>query len=296
MKNKIIKFVRQRYFTIVNLILITVFVGISIGTMYDFLATITDNSAVSSVDVKKYKTTTFNQTRKKTLASYDNVVKRNIFKTASLTEVIPENSINPDDLDNTELNLKLWGTIVAGKEFSSAIIEETKTKKQQLYKIGDTIETAKLTHILRNKVVLTVNGKDEILEMENNAGNSVGRKRDSLLTSSDTDSTPSRDISVNRSLIDESMKDLNKLMKDVRIRPHFRNGESDGLIVSGIKGGSVFRKLGLRNGDIIMGVDGSKIESVDDAMKLYSGLSDLQKMKVDIKRRGKIQTLNFNIE
>ncbi len=295
MENKILKLVSQRYFTIVNLILITVFVGISTGTVYNVLTTIIDSYTVSPVDLKNNKKTFSVKTRKKTLASYNNVAKRNIFKTTSVKDSGDKGPV-VDDLELTDLKLKLWGTIVAGKEFSRAIIEETKTKKQQLYKIGASIQTAKLTHILRSKVVLTVNGKDEILEIEQKSGKPSRRQRDSNSSAPGPVRKSSRNISVKRSLIDESMQNLNQLMKDVRIRPHFKNGESDGLIVSGIKGGSVFRKLGLRNGDIIMGVDGSKIESVDDAMKLYSGLSDLENMKVDIKRRGKTQTLNFNIE
>lgn len=298
MDNKILKIVSQRYFTIVNLILITAFVGLSTGTMYSVLTTIMDSYTISPVDSNNNKKTTVTRTRKKMLASYDNVAKRNLFKTPSLKDINKKDEVlDVNVMDVTDLKLKLWGTIVAGKAYSRAIIEDTKTREQKLYKIGDTIQTASLAHILRSKVVLTVNGKDEILEIETKADKTRrGRKSPSFSSASDTDGKSTKNIAVKRSLIEESMQNLNQLMKDVRIRPHFRNGESDGLIVSGIKGGSVFRKLGLRNGDIIMGVDGSKIESVDDAMKLYSGLNDLENMKVDIKRRGKTQTLNFNIE
>lgn len=298
MDNKILNILSQKYFTLINLVLITAFVGISTGTAYNVLTTTIDSYLVLPVSSKSSRTTSFAKTRKKRLASYASVAKRNLFKTSSSKEMEKKDEVvNVDVMDITDLNLKLWGTIVAGKEYSRAIIEETKTRQQKLYKIGDTIQTATLSHILRSKVVLSVGGKDEILEIEKKAGKSTGRSSgSSYKPSSDSGSKTTKNISVKRSLIEESMQNLNQLMKDVRIRPHFRNGESDGLIVSGIKGGSVFRKLGLRNGDIIMGVDGSKIESVDDAMKLYSGLNDLENMKVDIKRRGRTQTLNFNIE
>jgi len=58
-------------------------------------------------------------------------------------------------------------------------------------------------------------------------------------------------------------------MKQVRIRPHFKNGQSDGLTLSGIRSDSIFGEMGFRNGDIIVGVDGKDIESVDDALSLY---------------------------
>lgn len=299
MANNILKLMSQRYFTIVNLILLTAFIGISVGTMYNALTMVMDRHAAVPVDKPQYKKSRTQKARNKTLVSYSAVSKRNLFKTSSLVDLKKKDELlNVDVMDITDLKLKLWGTIVAGNFYSRAIIEETKSKDQKLYKIGDTIQTATLTHILRSKVVLSVNGKDEILEIEQKENKRQSNKRGTSFNSgsSDTDGKTTKNIAVKRSLIEESMQNLNQLMKDVRIRPHFRNGESDGLIVSGIKGGSVFRKLGLRNGDIIMGVDGSAIESVDDAMKLYSGLNDLENMKVDIKRRGKIQTLNFNIE
>ena len=299
MANNIIKLMSEKYFTIVNLVLITAFIGISVGTTYNALTMVMDRYASVPVNKPQYKKSKFEKPRKKTLAAYSVVSKRNLFKTSSLVDLKKKDELlNVDVMDITDLKLKLWGTIVAGNFYSRAIIEETKTKKQKLYEVGDTIQTATLTHILRSKVVLSVNGKDEILEIEQKENKRKSNKRGGSFNGglSDSDGKIIKNIAVKKSLIEESMQNLNQLMKDVRIRPHFKNGESDGLIVSGIKGGSVFRKLGLRNGDIIMGVDGSTIESVDDAMKLYSGLNDLENMKVDIKRRGKLQTLNFNIE
>lgn len=298
MAANILKLVGQRYFVVINLVLLTAFIGISVGTMYNGLTLTLDRYIVVPSDKPQHRKTSLQKQRKKSLRSYAVVSKRNLFKTAALSDLKKKDEV-PDvnEMDVTDLKLKLLGTIVAGDVFSRAIIEEKKNKDQKLYKIGDAIQTATIKHILRNKVVLSVNGKDEVLEVEHKSGgrSSSSKKRSSDSSLSDSEGK-TKNITVKRSLIEESMQNLNQLMKDVRIRPHFRNGESDGLIVSGIRGGSVFRKLGLRNGDIIMGVDGSQIESVDDAMKLYSGLSDLENMKVDIKRRGKMQTLNFKIE
>ena len=296
MESKILKILSQKYFTMINLILITAFVGINTGTMYDVLTNVIDGYLISPLEVSENRKTTSTRMRKKAIASYNKVAKRDLFKTPLTNGLEKKDKVlDVDVMDLTDLKLKLWGTIVAGVDFSSAIIEETKTRKQKLYKIGDSIQTAMLTHILRNKVVLSVNGKDEILEIESKPGKN-GKSLPRRSSPVESGKGPTKDITIKRSLIEDSMANLNQLMKDVRIRPHFKNGESDGLIVSGIKGGSVFRKLGLRNGDIIMGVDGAQIESVDDAMKLYNGLGDLENMKVDIKRRGKVQTLNFNVE
>ena len=40
--------------------------------------------------------------------------------------------------------------------------------------------------------------------------------------------------------MEDAVKDINALMKQAKIQPHFTNGKSDGMILSGIKRGSIF--------------------------------------------------------
>lgn len=299
MGNTILKLLNQHYFTLINLVLITTLVGAGTGSGYKILTGVMTQKVVAPAEKKKSRATARKRIPKTSVSVYDSVAERNLFNILTRKDLEKKDEVIPEKvIEITDLNLKLWGTIVAGEKFSRAIIEDTKKRKQELFKIGDTVQAAIVKRIERNRVILSVNGKEEALEVEKGKTKSSGRGRGRSEASRKDhgSSVSSRDIAVKRSLIDESMKNLNELMKDVRIRPHFKNGKSDGLIVSGIKSGSVFRKLGLRNGDIIMGVDGKQIESVDDAMQLYSGLKDLENMKVDIKRRGRLQTLNFNIE
>ena len=54
--------------------------------------------------------------------------------------------------------------------------------------------------------------------------------------------------------------------------------------------------MGLRRGDIITGVDGQAIESVDDALALYNRLKSASNVKLEIKRRGQSRILDYNIQ
>ena len=91
-------------------------------------------------------------------------------------------------------------------------------------------------------------------------------------------------------MIDESLQDVNKLMTQIAIRPH-----EDGLSLSNIKPNSVFRRMGLRNGDILVGINGQEIRSVEDAMGLYQGLKDSSELQVQLKRRGRDRSITYNI-
>ena len=54
--------------------------------------------------------------------------------------------------------------------------------------------------------------------------------------------------------------------------------------------------MGLRNGDVIIGVDGTTIESVDDALKLYENLQSSTAVQVQLRRRGQLKTIDYKIE
>jgi general secretion pathway protein C len=52
----------------------------------------------------------------------------------------------------------------------------------------------------------------------------------------------------------------------------------------------------LRNGDVITGVNGNSIGSVEDATKVLEQLSSGSNIQIQIKRRGREQTLDYNVE
>ena len=59
-----------------------------------------------------------------------------------------------ESLTPTDLKLKLLGTVTGDEKEAYAVIEDTAVRRQNLYKIGDTIQNATLKMILREKVVL----------------------------------------------------------------------------------------------------------------------------------------------
>ncbi len=105
-----------------------------------------------------------------------------------------------------------------------------------------------------------------------------------------------RQIALKREQIEGAVSDLNSLMSQVKIRPHFKDGQPDGIALSNIRSNSIFRKMGLRNGDILMGVNDQNIQSVDDALGFYNNLKSSSNVSVKIKRRGRLNTIEYTIE
>jgi general secretion pathway protein C len=96
--------------------------------------------------------------------------------------------------------------------------------------------------------------------------------------------------------VEKAMENLGELMEQATLRPHIEDGQSAGISITGIKPNAIFRKMRLRNGDIITGVNGDAIESVEDAVKVVEQLSSGSDIQLQIKRRGREQSLDYNIE
>jgi general secretion pathway protein C len=95
--------------------------------------------------------------------------------------------------------------------------------------------------------------------------------------------------------VDSAMNNITELMGQINIQPHSENGQSDGMILSNIKPNSIFRRMGLRNGDILTAIDGRPITTVDQALKLYEDLKSSDSANVEIKRRGRPTAIEYSI-
>ena len=288
----------KRYLTITNLLLITLTLYFGVKIFYVTATARLDKRSVARantrIDTDSALTTRF------PFSHYGSIIERNLFKTKKEALQNVER-VDVGNLKQTELKLKLLGTVTGDEESAYAVIEDDKKKQQNLFRIGDAVENATLKMILREKVILSVSGRDEILEIEKADQSGNARRPTSTTTTrgkaSETTAVPqTQRINLKRSMLEEATGDMNRLMKDVSIQPHFEDGKADGLRLSRVSRDSIFRKMGLRRGDVITGVDGQSIESVDDALSLYDRLQSATNVKVEIKRRGQPQILDYSIQ
>ncbi len=83
-----------------------------------------------------------------------------------------------EQLAQTQLSLSLLGTVTGTQDDARAIIRDDKSKLEDLYRVGSEIQGALVKHITRGKVVLSVNGRDEVLvirDREEKGGNGGSR-------------------------------------------------------------------------------------------------------------------------
>jgi general secretion pathway protein C len=68
-----------------------------------------------------------------------------------------------------------------------------------------------------------------------------------------------------------------------------------GFLVRQIQPGSLYEKLGLRQGDVIRNVNGQTLTSMDDVMRLYQQFGSAQRVLVEVQRQGRSETLYYDM-
>jgi len=289
---------RKFYYIIFDIIAIAAIIYIGVDIFYRVVRTEliqVDITGVDSRDISVSKQADISR-----LTDYQIIIDRNLF--SSVSDILIKNAgIDTQDLKATSLKLTLLGTIYSNDKNSAAVIEDTTKKTQGLYREGDSIQNAVVKSILAGSVVLRVGGHDEVLAMDElKSSETVISPAGSVQTASvSTQAEPAatavteRKISIKREDIDESFENINDLISQATIQPHYTDGEADGLTVTGIKAGSIFRKMGLRNGDIVKGVNDSEIKTAEDLISMYNDLRSDSNISLQIIRRGRETNLNY---
>lgn len=274
------------YPTILTLVVLSVIVFTGVDIFYKIVRSDLGGSYTGEALIQEMPEAEFSS--RSSVKDFRSITVRNLFGS---TEVSPGgmDTEEIEALEPTSLKIALLGTVTGSRQNAYAVIEEVNKRRQGLYRVGDSIQDAVVKMILREKVVLRVGAKDEVLEMEEQSSPGTQEGGTYRRFADGKEST----IAVKRSDIRRSLRNINKLLSQIRVQPHLRGGRSDGLSVGQIKPGSIFEKMGLRNGDIVKGIDGRPIKKPDDIISLYEKLKSGSRSSVAINRRGKIKIINY---
>jgi type II secretory pathway component PulC len=95
------------------------------------------------------------------------------------------------------------------------------------------------------------------------------------------------------------LADLPGLLESARATPRYRdagNGQQsiDGYQIDGIRQGSVADQAGLRNGDVVLEVNGQALDGLATVMRVFGELQAAPQAKVTVLRNGQKMTLVLN--
>lgn len=239
------------------------------------------------------------------LGAYTLISQRNIFNSEHGEDDgadAKEDEQIQEPIEESTLNVMLLGTAIGPPEDTFAVIEDPTTREQDLYQVGDTVGgEARITKVARCRVVLQRDGGKEVLEcIEPDERRLPATRRRVARRNSPATGKGIKKVSRNKYLVDEervesALANVNRLMTQIRVVPHFKSGGAQGYRVFSVNPHSIFAKLGLKNGDIIRSINGREILTPGEAYQAYKELRDARDLDLQIVRRGVQKTLNYEI-
>ena len=100
---------------------------------------------------------------------------------------------------------------------------------------------------------------------------------------------------IDRREVEDTLKNINKVFTQARAVPFFRDGKTIGFRVFAIKPGSVFERIGLKNGDIVRRVNGVELTDPTKAITLFTELQNEGHIAVDLDRNQKPESFSYEI-
>ena len=221
------------------------------------------------------------------LSSYDIIKERKLL--GSITTA-PQGLLTGDDRDRpiAALGLLLKGTIAGSDLFSRAIIEDK--GKQQIYKIGDSVSGANIIGIFRNKVILEMNGQEQMLVPEEKNRQERGKRRTPLRSGN----TYGQQGGWRRYVI--GFAEYGAASRQRQGRPLLQGGEPYGFRVTNVDNSSPLFGLGVRSGDVIKSVNGTPVKTSEDAMKLYQNMQNVSSANIELERHGVTTSVNVPLK
>jgi len=299
----------QRYFWVVYLVLVTLAAALAANMTTSYIGAKLAKPVVFEPELADQ---TPQQRTRLTKADYTIITERNIFnakppsKAPKVVEVKPP-PVESQPIQETQLQLKLAGTVVGVQSQYYAIIEDlTQRGSQALYQVGDTIQDARIAEILPKCVVFDKRGQYERLcfpqEGPSSNGQPQGTRTSSSLapTNSESDNEDIVQVDnatwrVSRDLMQEHFANPVMLSSQARVTPYIVQGERQGFRLSRLQPNSLLQKIGLQQGDVLQKVNGQEIASTGDVLQAYQQLQQAGTVRLEILRGNRPTTLTYEI-
>lgn len=247
---------------------------------------------------------------KPALSEYCIILTRNLFDSENALECPAAEKGDVEGLSGEEpaprLAIRLFGTVsTSPPQFSWALISKDESNAtSEIFRIGDDIYgMGTLRQVRRNQIVVALpDGTEVVIDLY------TGDQPQSSVVARDTSSESDdqelgnsiRQLGENKYEIDSSeiqaaMNNMDELARGARIVPSYKDGNTVGFKVFRIKPNSFYKKLGLRNGDVIGRINGFEINSTEKALQLYQMLRTEKNINLEVTRRGQPMNLEYVI-
>ncbi len=100
---------------------------------------------------------------------------------------------------------------------------------------------------------------------------------------------------LDRASLPASNRDLNRLLMQARAVPSMKQGRIVGFRITRISGGSLYEKVGLQNGDVLLRANMRKLNNPSKLFSLYQKMKKEGHISLLLSRNGQYQTFEYDI-
>lgn len=247
----------------------------------------------------------------------DQIKAANLLKTEQIkAEKAPEKKdYNTDQLCKTATiksgqNIKLVNTIILQDSVKSIASVQVRSKELLKVRQGDKIANGnlKIDKIERLKLIVKnlTNGdceyienvdkktkKRKIFKTFSKSASSTYKKKKASLKGIKTDGT---NFNIDKKFLKSKMSDISAILTQAKGTPIYNADGTLSFAISQVDPEGVFAYLGIENGDVITEINGQPIKELNEVMKLFGRIGNIDKLNLTVSRNGQQTPLNYNIE
>lgn len=193
---------------------------------------------------------------------------------------------------SSRLNVELLGVALGSKKDPIAFIKDLNSGKQEIYRLGKTIQGAKIIEIAKGTVVVEKEGERAEISISARArawARNNSEETPDFAQAGDT-------IILDKTALLSRAKDIYASARNIKVQPYKVSGKTMGMVINGIKDGGIIEAAGIQNNDIITCVNDQKIDSYQKALQVLQKVRKQNSINVSVLRDGRETQLNYRID
>jgi general secretion pathway protein C len=200
--------------------------------------------------------------------------------------------------DTSTEGLRLRGVGFHGG-IAHAIIDDDATGRQELYRVGDALRSARVAAIAWDQVTMRGPAGEITLELATDADGDAGDEPPVAMAAAAPAATI-RQTGADAFIVDRrelagAVDNMSGLLTQLRAVAEVEDGRPAGFRLFQIKDDSIFHRLGLENGDVVQRVNGNAVGDPSTLLAFLQRLRTEPRVALDIVRGGSSRTLVYDL-
>jgi len=223
--------------------------------------------------------------------NYPLIFERNLFG----SEPLPDESATAAS-PVSQVSLALRGTAqFDGHGF--AVFEDSSSGLQDVFAVGERIfDGPKLVGVQSRRAVILQGRRRLTIEISEESDEAPAKQQKvASVARGGIRRTGGTNFLVDRREVEHSIENLSTLVTQMRAVPFLRDGKSIGFRVFNIRPGSLFDRMGLKNGDIVQSVNGTQLDNPSKALTLLDEVQTTDEIRIDLLRDNKPSTYSYKV-